>query len=249
MGWHIGERMRILSLYQGHYGERIVEHIKKSAPEDWSINVIVPPRTLPIVIDDPKEFMPSNIPEADLLLALSESRETAQLVPVIAKQAKVKEVIMPIDNSSWLPPGLKNQLQQDLIKIGVTAVFPKTFCTLTENTTGYGNDIESFESQYITSFAEYFGKPKLKLIIDKQGARISDIKVERSAPCGSTHYVAERLIGVPLDRLVPQAGLYAHHYPCLASMQMQPTGETLMLISGYVVNEEIEQRLQLYNKR
>ena len=239
--------MRILALHQGHYGERIVGHIKESAPEGWVIEVISPPQALPIVIDEPEEFLPSDIPQADLLLAMSESPETAQLVPAIARLSGVKAVIMPVDNSAWLPLGLQNELRREIAGMGVTAVFPRTFCTLTENTVGYGNDVENYDNQSIASFARYFGRPSLKIEVDAQGTRITGVKVERSAPCGSTHYVAEKLIGLLVEEAVPQAGLHAHHYPCLASMQMEPTGDTLMHISGYVVNDEVERELRTLN--
>lgn len=240
--------MRILALRQGHYGDRIVEHIKISAPQDWVVEVITPPRVLPVVIDDPEEFLPPSMPQAELLLALSESPETAQLVPAVAKLSGVRAIIMPIDNSAWLPPGLKNQVQQEIAKMGVTAVFPKTFCTLTEQTIGFGNDVEAYDSACVASFAAYFGRPKLKIKVDAPGARIVEVKVERSAPCGSTHLVAQKLVGVPIEEAVPQAGLHAHHYPCLASMQMEPTGETLMHISGYVVNDEVQRELKTVHK-
>jgi hypothetical protein len=236
--------IHILALHQGHYGERIVEHIRKSAPKDWTLDTIVPPSVLPVIIDDPEDFLPSDIPQADLLLALSESPETAQLVPAIARLAGVKAVIMPIDNSAWLPLGLQNQLQRELAAMGVTAVFPKTFCTLTEKTTGYGDDVETYDSEWIAAFAKYFGWPKLKIEVDETGERIAKVTVERSAPCGSTRYVTEKLVGVPVEEAVPQAGLHAHHYPCLASMQMESTGDTLMHISGYVVNDEVERELR-----
>lgn len=239
--------MRILALHQGHYGERIVGHIKESAPEGWVIEVISPPQALPIVIDEPEEFLPSDIPQADLLLAMSESPETAQLVPAIARLSGVKAVIMPVDNSAWLPLGLQNELRREIAGMGVTAVFPRTFCTLTENTVGYGNDVENYDNQSIASFARYFGRPSLKIEVDAQGTRITGVKVERSAPCGSTHYVAEKLMGLLVEEAVPQAGLHAHHYPCLASMQMEPTGDTLMHISGYVVNDEVERELRTLN--
>ena len=132
--------------------------------------------------------------------------------------------------------------------MGATAVFPRTFCTLTENTVGYGNDVENYDSERIASFARYFGRPRLRIEVDVQGARITVVRVERSAPCGSTHYVAEKLSGVPVGEAVPQAGLHAHHYPCLASMQMEPTGDTLMHISGYVVNDEVERRIKSVHK-
>ena len=239
--------MRILALHHGHYGERIVGHIQRTAPEGWVIEVISPPRALPIVIDEPEEFLPSDIPQADLLLAMSESPETAQLVPAIARLSGVKAVIMPVDNSAWLPLGLQNELRREIAGMGVTAVFPRTFCTLTENTVGYGNDVENYDNQSIASFARYFGRPSLKIEVDAQGTRITGVKVERSAPCGSTHYVAEKLMGLLVEEAVPQAGLHAHHYPCLASMQMEPTGDTLMHISGYVVNDEVERELRTLN--
>jgi len=238
--------MRILVLCQGPYGKRILEHIKKSGPQDWEIEVFNPPGPLPVVIDDPEEFLPPDILQADLLLALSESPRTAQLVPAIARLSGVKAVIMPIDNSSWLPPGLKIQIEEEIVNMGVTAVFPKPFCTLTERTAGFGDDIESHEDQHVASFATHFGKPKLKITTDVQGEKIAAIKVERSAPCGSTHRVAEKLIGVAINEAVPQAGLNALHYPCLASMAMERSGDTLMHISGHVVNEEVNRELQSY---
>ena len=235
--------MRILALCQGPYGKRIVEHIKKSGPQDWTVEVFNPPGTLPVVIDDPGEFLPPEIMQADLLLALSESPQVAQLVPEIVRLSGVKAVIMPIDNSSWLPPGLKLQVEEEIANMGVTAVFPKPFCTLTETTAGFGDDIESHESQHVASFATHFGKPKLKIKTDMKGEKIVGVEVERSAPCGSTHGVAEKLIGVAINEAVPQAGLNALHYPCLASMAMERTGDTLMHVSGHVVNEEVHREL------
>lgn len=235
--------MHILALYQGHYGQRIVEHIKKSAPQDWVIETVNPPRALPVIIDDPEEFLPKNIPQANLLLALSESQETAQLVPAIARVSNVKAVIMPVDNSAWLPAGLQNQLREEIVRMGKAAVFPKTFCTLTETTVGFGSDAETYDNECIASFARHFGRPRLKIKVGSD-ERIIEVNVERSAPCGSTYLVAEKLTGIPAKDAVPQAGLHAHHYPCLASMQMEPGGETLMHISGYVVNDEVTRVLK-----
>lgn len=236
--------MRILALHQGHYGERIVRHVRESAPDDWVIDIITPPRMLPLVIDEPEEFLPSDMPQADLLLAMSESPEMAQLVPAVARLSRVRGVIMPVDNSSWLPLGLQNEIRHEITETGATSVFPRTFCTLTNETAGYGNDIEDYSNEIISLFARYFGRPKMKIEVDVTGTTIARVEVERSAPCGSTYYVAERLIGLPVVGVIPQAGLHAHHYPCLASMQMELTGDTLMHISGYVVNEEVERELK-----
>lgn len=238
--------MRILVMYQGHYGQRIADNIKRSALPDWIIEVHNLPRRLPLVIDEPEEFLPANLPQADLLLALTESQEAAQLIPGLAKRSGAKAVITPIDNSAWLPLGLRNQIQRELANIGVASIFPKTFCTLTEKEAGFGNDIEPYNSECIARFARLFGRPKLKIQVDWESGQIVKVEVQRSAPCGSTHLVAEKLTGVHIKEAVPQGGLHAHHYPCLASMSMEPTGDTLMHISGYVVNEEVEREIKPY---
>ena len=234
--------MRILALCHGLYGDRIVRHIREANGENWTVDALTLPRRLPVVIDEPEEYIPSSVPSADLVLAMQESPESAQLIPAIVRRSGAKAAIIPVDNSTWLPVGLKNQLRAEIMGTGVTAVFPRTFCTLTETASGFGEDIEFHSDQLVARFASRFGRLKLDIRLDGQG-RIALVKVERTSPCGSTHLVAQRLVGVLASEATPQAGLHAHHFPCLASMAMELNGETLMHISGYVVNDEVRRRL------
>ncbi len=242
--------MRILALIQGGYGQRIVDHLGRQAPRGWVIEVITAPRVLPPIVDEPEEFLPSDTPQSDLFLALTESPGAAQLIPTIAKLSGTNAVIAPIDNSAWLPPGLRRQLQREVAEIGVDIVFPKTFCTLTENSAGFSGSAELYHNEQIASFATYFGKPSLKIVVDPHSRTIEEVIVERGAPCGSTQFLARKLLGMPVNEALPQAGLIVHHYPCLASMQREKLDEhlveTLMHISGYVVNEEVERRIQTF---
>jgi len=239
--------VRILALVQGQYGERIVENVGKRLPQEWGIEAVTVPGALPPIVDEPEEYLPSDLPQADLLLALTESSAAAQLIPAAVRLSAAKAAIAPIDNSAWLPLGLKNQLQRELAGIGVTAVFPKTFCTLTESTAGFRGSAEPYDDERIASFAKHFGKPKLKIKVDTQRGTIVEVVVERGAPCGSTHFAAQELVGMPLEESVPRAGLIVHHYPCLASMQQEQIDdrlvETLMHVSGYVMNEEVEREI------
>lgn len=239
--------MRILALVQGQYGHRIVEHLQKRAPPEWAIESLSAPSDLPPIVDEPEEFLPSKVSPADLLLALTESPRAVQLIPALARLSGVKAVIAPIDNSAWLPLGLKNQLQQELARMGVTGVFPKTFCTLTESSAGFRQRAEPHENECIASFARYFGKPRLRITVDPQSATIAEVTVERGAPCGSTHFAAGKLVGMAVGEAVPQAGLMAHYFPCLASMQREQIDdglfEPLMNVSGYVMNEDVERAI------
>ena len=45
--------MRILAVVQGNYGQRMVDHIGRRGPEDWSVETFLPPPFLPIILDDP----------------------------------------------------------------------------------------------------------------------------------------------------------------------------------------------------
>lgn len=240
--------MRILIAVQGPYGERILRNIRERAPADWAIESVRLPMALPALIDDPEEFLPANLPKDDLLIFLSESAQAPQLIPDLVAMIGAKGVIAPIDNSQWMPMGLKNQIQRELAARGIVAVFPKTFCTLTEATSGYRHAAEPYRSDLIAEFARRFGKPKFRINVNPDTKRIESVEVLRGAPCGSSHHVAQGLIGLHADEAVPKAGLIAHHYPCQASMQAEPIDkslyDTLMHLSGYVVNEDVEEQVK-----
>jgi hypothetical protein len=240
--------VKILAAVQGDYGKRIVGNISQRMPDDWGLETITLPRTLPVLIDDPEEFLPSGIPTAGLLLGLIESDGAAQLIPAVACISRVKSVIVPVDDPSWLPLGLQGQIEQEMARDGIKSVYPRTFCTLTETCTGYRHNIMTYDDKMISLFARYFGRPKLDITLDHSGEKITAVIVERGSPCGSTCHAAEKMIGMSVDDVVPRAGLIVHQYPCLASMQQEEIDkgvfEPLMNISGYVMNEEIEAELE-----
>ena len=244
--------MRILAVVQGNYGRRMVDNIRHRGPEHWTVETYRPPPMLPLILDEPEEVLPESLFQSDLVLALVENPGTAQLLPAIAMLSGARAVLCPIDNSAWVPTGLKNQIQNELEQMGIESVFPKPFCTLTEETAGYGRAAEPYTSQTVSEFARHFGRPKLSLSVDIRTGNIEKIDVIRGATCGATHYAAQRLEGTAVEDAVPKAGLMSHQYPCLASMDREPINDrlvdTLMHVSGYVVNEEVEDGLRPYKK-
>ncbi len=241
--------MRILTLVQGTYGQRIFEHIKAFSPRDWEIEATRLPPVLPFLIDEPGEFLPSEATEAELLLGLIESEGAAQLLPALAKLCHARAVIVPVDNGAWLPPGLQSQVRRELEANGTGAVFPRTFCTLTESNTGFRSRAVSYNDRIIAAFARHFGRPRLRLTVDQEQGRIKSVAVERGSPCGSTQHAAGKIVGMPVAEVIPLAGLLVHQFPCLASMQTEEIEdgifEPLMSISGHVMNEELERKLVL----
>lgn len=240
--------MRILIIVQGPYGERIARNVKERSPDDWIVQSFKLTTALPPLIDDPEDYLPSELPPSDLIVFLSETEQSPQLIPDIVAMTGAKGVVAPIDNSQWVPMGLKNQIQRELTAKGIGSAFPKTFCTLTEESCGYRHAAELYESDVIADFAKYFGRPKFKIAVNPETKIIESVEVERGAPCGSSHHTAEGLIGLHVDEAVPKAGLICHHFPCQASMQQEQIDkalyDTLMHLSGYVVNEDVEEQIK-----
>jgi len=112
----VGRGMRILIAIQGYYGERIAENIQRHCPANWKVNHFTFPGGLPAIIDDADEFLPRELPAADLLISLGEHPGVAQMIPDMVKRSGAKAVIAPADNRAWLPFGLARQIQA---KVGI----------------------------------------------------------------------------------------------------------------------------------
>ncbi len=239
------EGLRLLVLFRGRYGQRILENVRHHAPATWRVESWRLPPGLPMVMDDPLQFLPLHLPTADLVLSLGENAGAAQLLPGIVERTGAHAVIAPVDNATWLPDGLARQLRVRLVEMGVTAVFPKPFCSLTERSYNLWQHEVSFEDPHIAEFTRYFGRPALRITCDN--GLITGVGVERDAACGCARAVAEQLVGVQVREATIQAGLFHHHYPCMATMRVDPSlGEPLIQISGNLMRQAVETEIAPY---
>lgn len=215
--------MKILVVLQKDWGKRQLNNITENAPKDWQIEACLMPPLLPPVIDEPEDFLPDNLPPAELLLSLGEDTGVAELIPDLVQITGVKAVIAPVENDLWLPKGLQNQVQQELDAINVDIVFPTPFCELTER---------SSDNEYIKAFAQQFGRPILEIDWERpphssaamqggqKGGKIRQVNVVRACPCGNTNFVADKLLGVEVDKAEDLGPLFHQYYPCLASVKL-----------------------------
>ena len=226
--------MRILVAIQGHYGQRIADNIRQHCPADWKVHAYTFPQELPAIIDDANGFLPKELPAADLLVSLGEHPGVAQMIPDMVAKSGAKAVIAPADNRVWLPPGLARQIKRKLESMGVDMAYPVPFCALTE---------KDSQNPYILEFAKYFGRPEVT--IDFDGDHIKKVGVIRGAPCGSTPYVADGLVGIWERDAVGKAGLLHHQYPCLSTMVMDSEFEdTLMHRAGLMTKQAVEKAIK-----
>jgi hypothetical protein len=241
--------MRILALINGAYGRRHVENLHAHAPAAWTVESWQAPALFPPVIDYPEDFLPAELPPADLILALGEHSGVAELVPEVARRTGARAVIAPVDREAWLPRGLARQLRGWLADEDVACVTPKPFCSLTETHYNVRRHRVAYEAPLIRAFARHFGRPRLELSVDPHTHAITAAAVARDACCGCARFVAQGLAGVSADDAEQVAGLRHHHYPCLAGMARDPDfGDTLMHVSGNLLKEDVAAQVRDHRK-
>jgi hypothetical protein len=243
--------MRILAVISGEYGARHVNNIRQHGPSDWQIEVWQAPVLFPLVIDYPEDYLPKEIPPADLILSFAEHKGVAELLPDLAQMSGAKAVVAAVDNEAWLPRGLARQLRGWLEKIEVACATPKPLCSLTETDFGLTRRQRmSYDSPLISEFATYIGQPKLEIAVDPHTRLITSAIVKRDAVCGCARYVAENLVGVSADEAEEKAGLLHHHYPCLASMvkDIDFNMDTLMHASGALIKDNVGEQVKPYKR-
>ena len=153
------------------------------------------------VIDYPEDYLPETFPAADLILSFAEHKGVAELLPDIAEMTGAKSVLVAVDNETWLPTGLARQLHGWLKRMNVNCVTPKPLCALTESDYGISRkERVSYDDELIAEFARYFGQPVMDIRVDPETRVISAAEIVRDAVCGCARYVAEGLIGVPVDQ-------------------------------------------------
>jgi thymidylate synthase len=236
--------MRILVLVTGDYGQRHVENLQEHAPAEWTINSWVTPKFLPPVLDYPEDYLPESLPEVDLVLALAELPGVAEMIPDIAKMTGAQAVIAPIDNQAWLPFGLARQLREWLARMDVPCVTPIPFCSLTETHVNALRHREAYDDPLIREFARHFGRPAFDVKVDEQSGKITEVDVIQDACCGCARFAADKLVGTAVEDALEQVGLNHHHYPCQASMGIDPLfGDTLMHVSGNIMKDALKEGL------
>jgi hypothetical protein len=130
-----------------------------------------------------------------------------------------------------------------LAEAGVTAVFPKPFCSLTDDSYNVREHRLSYDDPWIAEFAGHFGRPMFHIAC--AGSRITDVEVKRDTACGSARVVARELIGENTGGAVQQAGLLHHHSPCSAAMRVDPSlGEPLIQVAGDLMRGAVKGALE-----
>ena len=100
----------------------------------------------PTMIEDPEEVIKNlSLTPCDLLLIVAIHHDILAAVDLLVEATGAKAVLVPIEDPTWVPPGLRAQVKETLDNLGIENAFPKPFCTLEP---GEGKLIDEFIKTY-----------------------------------------------------------------------------------------------------
>ena len=215
----------------GRWPELIRNHFEARVPGGIAAEYRLPDR-LPLMLDDPAEFIPPQLGQAEVVLAIHLHPEILVEIPHAVKGKTTRALIAPIEDPSWIKPGLQRQVEAACEEVGIECAFPKPCCSLEPKT------------PVIAEFSRVFaiGRPILKLTTE--GDKVVAAEVVRGSPCGLTDFVAQHLVGKKVVEAVEAAKVLHHSYPCMASMAMDADfGDTIMHESLRILLEAAKEAL------
>ena len=255
--------MKVAVLYNGEFGRTLIGNLinfsgfciscgdactlcksgKYGMADDLVSIIEMPdPDTLDDFIDDVEPHIPPDIPEADVAIVVNVHPDIIfGLLPVL-KEKGYRGIIGGSERPQELPLGLRTQLAEEAKRIDLEAAFAKPFCAL----------VPDPAMPTIAAFMKkaHFGEPRIEILTQRSRAGKETIlaaNVIRSAPCGSTWYVAKRMTGLETDQpdLRERISEAHHAYPCTASMDQDPElKDTILHKAGYIIREAVEDAIK-----
>jgi hypothetical protein len=185
---------------RGKYGRRLIETLLERTGLDVVHTPV--PEQLPGFIDDPEEFLrelalDNAVFGTDIVITYSLHPDLTAAIAERAGKDGVRALIVP-GGASKAPI---RELEQISGRYGMYIEVEDICCTLSDNPAIY-------------EFSSELASPVLD--IETDDGKVSDVKVIRGAPCGSTWQMAKELIGTKIEDAPARAGLLIQQYPCRA---------------------------------
>ena len=255
------ETLSLVFVYSGEYAERVIRNLINDPSfckscglycDSCKYNVysfvrniraamqLPSPSKLPAFIDNPEKYIPRKIPKAELCVASGLHKDLLLELPHHIQKIGIGGLIVPIEDFAEVPSGLRKQVAERCQELDLENEFPKPFCSLKPT------EDKPIISRLVNELK--VGRPSLEISTAHRGKReaIDSAIVKRSAPCGSTRYIAKKLIGVEMKmEILYDTIAKAHHsYPCTATMNVDPEArEPILHIGGYIIREAVEKAL------
>ncbi|HID20407.1 MAG TPA: thymidylate synthase [Methanophagales archaeon] len=246
--------MDLIVIYSGDFGERVIGNLInystfciscaeacthcKEAKYGFADSIkgffkLTDPSLLPVFIENSaSEYLPKELPNTDIAIVSEIHNDILLELPLMLKDLGIKAMIVPQESAAMIA---RPQVEELCDREGIEIAFPKPFC-----------DLQPQENKpTIRRFVSEFkiGRPEVRVEVDRKG-RVVHVEVLRSAPCGSTWFVAKQLEGLEVENreeLYDRISESHHSYPCTASMERdREIGDTILHKAGYIIRAAVE---------
>ncbi len=219
------------AVFNSAYSDRFAARLKPSL-----LQIIEVPSVLPQYLNEPSVYLPDKLPCHDVLIAINIHEEILLELPAYVQATGGKAVIVPREDPTWTSPWLREELTRKCVTLGLEIVFPKPFCSLAEDAA------HPVVNKVLHDLK--IGRPAIRFHI-KNGA-VEKVDVIRSAPCGDTYFVAEKLKGKLIDdKLDWWASKFWGSYPCLGGMTWDEDYDDLLQhAAGHILLEAVHDAVE-----
>ncbi|MEM3013715.1 MAG: DUF166 family protein [Candidatus Bathyarchaeia archaeon] len=180
-------------------------------------------------LEYPENLFPTDAAKCNVIIAIGLHPDLLHAVPLFIEKTDAKALIVPIEEENWCSAASQRYLSSTLLNMGVEYAFPKPFCSFDYS---HGPILNEFIKKF------RIGKPKLE--VEVRYDTIHRVYVSRSAPCGSTWYVAQCIKGRRTENIEDVVAVAHHSYPCTASMTIDPQlNDTILHKAGHIIREAV----------
>lgn len=258
--------LKLVVFYHGFFGERFIANLMNyhnSCPSfgacgidacvqckenvySFSKNIVaafgmLDPATMPQFIEDAEDFLPRQVPEADICVAINIHPDVLAALPEKLAEAGIKALIVPVEEPRWCPPGLAKQLEAKCHELGMEFAAPKPFCILRQD------ESKPIISRFVREMG--LGYPAFDFEVSEKNSmtKFDAVRVIRSQPCGCAWYIGIRLREFQFEsmRQLWDRVAEAHHaFPCTGSMEKDNEyGETILHVAGYTARHAVNRAI------
>ncbi|MCD6493377.1 MAG: hypothetical protein J7K36_06235 [Archaeoglobaceae archaeon] len=190
--------MKIGLILRGNYRKTDIEIMKKH----FDVVSFELPIELPEFIENPEDYLkiPKKFFDVDMIISYAAHPDINLEIIKLAEKNGIKLVIF----SGGAKAGSYKQLKEEGKKRGVKVIWEEICCST-----------PAINDSRFDEFFSLFGVPEFE--IEVKNGKIKDVKVKKSAFCGATYFVAEKIKGLSVNEAPAKAGYYTQIYPCMAS--------------------------------
>ncbi|MBU7032430.1 MAG: hypothetical protein HXS53_07850 [Theionarchaea archaeon] len=182
---------RIFLITRQSKGTKVSEALEKFGKKNCLVATWEIPDDLPPIIDEGQISFP-DLSGANLILSYALHPDVNFFLIEAVKSTSMEKVVLMPHAGAPLPPGY--HVYGNLL-VGIL----KPCCV-----------IPPFKNKILSTFIEEFGTPSF--LIQAREDIITEAAVIHHTRCGAADFVAEHLVGIPVNKAYEKAGLFAQYF-------------------------------------